>query len=59
MTGAPTTIRKYEGLGHYPYIEDLDAIYTDLTAFLAGDLDPDLRRTVMMKPGEVLSTRGS
>ncbi len=52
MTNAPTTIRKYEGLGHYPYIEDLDAIYPDLTAFLAGDLDQDLRRTVMVKIGE-------
>jgi len=52
MTGAPTTIRKYEGLGHYPYIEDLDAIYPDLAAFLAGELDPELRQTVMMKVGE-------
>lgn len=49
MTGAPTMVRKYEGLGHYPYVEDLDAIYPDLSAFIAGDLDPQLRRTTMMK----------
>lgn len=52
MTGAATTIRKYDGLGHYPYIEDVDAVYEDLSTFLAGDLDPELRRTVMLKPGE-------
>jgi pimeloyl-ACP methyl ester carboxylesterase len=51
MTGAPTAIRKYEGLGHYPYVEDLDAIYPDLAAFLAGDLDSELRRTTMLKAG--------
>jgi len=50
MTGAPTMIRKYEGLGHYPYIEDEQAMYPDLAAFLAGDLDGELRRTVRAKP---------
>lgn len=50
MTGAYTTIRKYEGLGHYPYVEDLDAMYPDLSAFLAGDLDAELRKTVMRAP---------
>ena len=51
MTGAPTAIRKYPGLGHYPYIEDLDAMYPDLDAFIAGELDAQLRRTTMMKVG--------
>jgi pimeloyl-ACP methyl ester carboxylesterase len=51
MTGAPTAIRKYEGLGHYPYVEDLDAMYPDLAAFLAGDLDGELRRTTMLEAG--------
>lgn len=51
MTGAPTTIRKYEGLGHYPYVEDLDAMYPDLAAFLAGDLDGELRQTTMVAVG--------
>ena len=51
MTGAPTMVRKYEGLGHYPYVEDLDAIWPDLSAFLAGELDADLRRTALLRPG--------
>jgi pimeloyl-ACP methyl ester carboxylesterase len=50
MTGAPSVIRKYEGLGHYPYVEDLDAVYPDLAAFLNGELDDELRRTTMVKP---------
>lgn len=45
MTGAPTLIKKYEGLGHYPYIEDFDQVYADIQAFLAGDMDKDLRQT--------------
>ncbi|MFK7831279.1 MAG: alpha/beta fold hydrolase [Congregibacter sp.] len=48
LTGAPSTIRKYAGLGHYPYVEDLDAIYPALSTFIAGDLDKDLRRTTML-----------
>lgn len=51
MTSAPTAIRKYEGLGHYPYVEDLDAVYPDLAAFLAGDLDGELRKTTMLPVG--------
>ncbi len=51
MTGAPTTIRKYDGLGHYPYVEDIDAVYPDIAAFLAGGLDAELRRTARVKPG--------
>ena len=50
MTGAPTTIRKYDGLGHYPYIEDEQALFPDLSAFFAGELDGELRRTVRAKP---------
>ena len=50
MTGAPTLIRKYEGLGHYPYIEDEQAVYPDLSAFFDGDLDGELRRTVRAGP---------
>lgn len=51
MTGAPTLIRKYEGRGHYPYMEDTETIFRDLSAFLDGDLDPELRRTVRLRPG--------
>lgn len=48
MTAAPTAVRKYPGLGHYPYVEDLDAIYSDLLAFLTGAMDTALRRTVRL-----------
>ena len=51
MTGAPTTIRKYPGLGHYPYVEDIDAVYPDIAAFLGGELDAELRRTARLIPG--------
>ncbi len=50
MTGAPSVIRKYEGLGHYPYVEDLEAVYPDIEAFLDGNLDDELRQTTMVKP---------
>lgn len=46
MTGAPTLIRKFEGLGHYPYIEDEAALLPDLEAFLRGALDDELRQTL-------------
>jgi pimeloyl-ACP methyl ester carboxylesterase len=46
MTGAPTLIRKYDGLGHYPYIEDEPALFPDFAAFFAGELDSELRQTV-------------
>lgn len=48
MTGAPTLIRKYPGIGHYPFIEDPALLLPDLDAFLRGDLDPQLRRTTML-----------
>jgi pimeloyl-ACP methyl ester carboxylesterase len=51
MTGAPTMIRKYERLGHYPYIENEAAVLPDLIAFLGGDLDDQLRRTIRAKKG--------
>jgi pimeloyl-ACP methyl ester carboxylesterase len=51
MTGAPSIIRKYPGLGHYPYVEDIDAVYPDIDAFLKGELDDELRRTARLKPG--------
>ncbi len=50
MTGAPTLIRKYAGLGHYPYIEDEQALFPDLAAFFGGELDGELRQTIRAKP---------
>lgn len=49
MTGAPTMIRKLEGLGHYPYIEDQAAFLVDFLPFLGGDLDGQLRQTTRVK----------
>lgn len=57
MTGAPSMVIKYEGLGHYPYVEDIDAVYPDIAAFLAGDLDDDLRQTTMVAPGDACDCR--
>lgn len=46
MTAAPTLVRKYDGLGHYPFIEAPARIIPDIRAFLAGKLDGALRLTV-------------
>jgi pimeloyl-ACP methyl ester carboxylesterase len=40
LSSAPTLIRKYPGLGHYPYLEDPPAVAGDMADFLAGKLDP-------------------
>jgi pimeloyl-ACP methyl ester carboxylesterase len=57
MTGAPTVIRKLEGLGHYPYIEDEQAVFPDFVAFLGGGLDDQLRRTIRVKPDTLTINR--
>ncbi len=46
LTGAPSLLRKYQSLGHYPYIEKLDAVLPDFKAFLNGELDDELRQTL-------------
>jgi pimeloyl-ACP methyl ester carboxylesterase len=46
MTGAPTLIRKYPKLGHYPYMESPDEVANDVIAYLGGEYDADLRQTV-------------
>ncbi len=46
MTGAPTLIRKYPKLGHYPYMESPDEVAADVIAFLGGEYDGALRQTV-------------
>jgi len=50
MTGALTLVRKYDGLGHYPYVEDQKTILKDFEAFLAGELDDQFRQTARLKP---------
>lgn len=46
MTGAPTLIKKYPRLGHYPYIESPQEVQADVIAFLAGDYDSQLKQTI-------------
>jgi len=45
MTSAPTFLKKYEGLGHYPYIEAPERVIPDIAQFLAGAWDDRLRQT--------------
>ncbi len=45
MTSAPTFLKKYEGLGHYPYVEAPDRVIPDIAAFLGGSWDDRLRQT--------------
>lgn len=44
LSAAPTMVRKYPGLGHYPYIEEPEMISEDIAEFLAGGLDDQLDR---------------
>ena len=52
MTGAPTVIRKYDGLGHYPYIEQPEPVLRDILAFFSGALDGELRQTQRLPPSQ-------
>jgi len=45
MTGAPSMIKKYPELGHYPYIEEPELVAGDVAAFLTGAYDDQLRQT--------------
>lgn len=49
MTSAPTVMKKYKDLGHYPYVEDPDLVSADILSFLAGELDDNLRVTQRVK----------
>jgi len=53
MTGAPTLIKKYTELGHYPYIEEPQLLASDISAFLVGDWDDQLRQTQRVKPEDM------
>jgi pimeloyl-ACP methyl ester carboxylesterase len=46
MTGAPSIIRKYPKLGHYPYMESPAEVEADILAFFSGALDGELRQTM-------------
>ena len=45
LTSAPSLVKKYPGLGHYPYIEDPDTVVPDIVAFFAGEFDDQMRQT--------------
>ncbi len=53
MTAAPTMIKKYEDLGHYPYIEEPELLAGDIGAFLSGGWDEQLRQTQRVKPEDM------
>jgi pimeloyl-ACP methyl ester carboxylesterase len=46
MTGAPTLIKKYPKLGHYPYLESPQEVQADVLAFLSGEYDGRLKQTI-------------
>ena len=46
LINAPTLRKKYPGVGHYLYLETPDAVENDVRAFLAGELDVQLRLPV-------------
>lgn len=46
LSGAPSMVVKYDDLGHYPYVEDPQRVATDLGAFIKGERDGELARTI-------------
>lgn len=42
LSAAPTMVKKYPGLGHYPYIEEPELVSNDIAEFLSGRLDEQL-----------------
>ena len=46
ITGAPSLVKKYDGLGHWAYLEDPALVARDVLSFLNGDLDPQLTQTI-------------
>lgn len=49
LSAAPTVVKKYPGLGHYPYVEEPELISSDIDAFLSGRLDDMLDTPCMSK----------
>lgn len=42
LSAAPTMVKKYPGLGHYPYVEEPELISADIAEFLSGRVDDQL-----------------
>ena len=59
LTGAPSIVKKYEGLGHYPYIEEPELLAGDISEFLSGGWDDQLRQTQRVKPEDVAALSGA
>ncbi len=49
LINAPSLVKKYESLGHYPYIEKPELVASDINSFLLGKYDDLLRQTTMAK----------
>ena len=49
LINAPSLVKKYESLGHYPYIEEPELVASDINKFLLGEYDDELRQTTMAK----------
>jgi pimeloyl-ACP methyl ester carboxylesterase len=52
LLSAPSFIKKYPKAGHYPYVEIEPEVSHDIRAFLAGQLDGQLRRTARLPLAE-------
>lgn len=50
LEAAPRTLKKYPGLGHYPYLEDPRRVAENLDDFLAGRLDGSLKPPDRLRP---------
>lgn len=48
LINAPSLVRKVPNTGHYPYVEEPEIFNTLISDFLTGELNKDLRQTVMM-----------
>lgn len=53
ITGAPSLVIKYDGLGHYPYIEEPELLANDINKFLIGELDDQLLQTTRLKISDI------
>jgi pimeloyl-ACP methyl ester carboxylesterase len=51
LVNAPSMIKKYKGVGHYMYLEIPDEFARDVSQFLSGSLDADLRVTRRVPAG--------
>jgi pimeloyl-ACP methyl ester carboxylesterase len=49
LTGAPSFIKKYPKVGHYPYVEIEPQVAADIRDFFAGRLDAQLRQTARLQ----------